>query len=135
MTVDPDKAAGRYHYKGQDYFFCSLGCLEKFKANPAKFLSQGHVAAVPSTTVGRAQNQYSCPMHPEILQHGAGSCPKCGMALERTVAASPVLEKTEYVCPMHPEVVQDAPGSCPICGMVLGAFRIGPCYIEELSNI
>src|SRR6185295_12710220 len=24
---------------------------------------------------------YTCPMHPEIVQVGAGSCPKCGMAL------------------------------------------------------
>jgi len=28
------------------------------------------------------QNQYTCPMHPEIIQEGSGSCPKCGMALE-----------------------------------------------------
>jgi len=25
--------------------------------------------------------QYTCPMHPEILQIGPGSCPICGMAL------------------------------------------------------
>jgi Cu+-exporting ATPase len=32
--------------------------------------------------------EYTCPMHPEIVQDGPGSCPKCGMALEpRTVAA------------------------------------------------
>ncbi len=26
--------------------------------------------------------EYTCPMHPEIRQHGPGSCPICGMALE-----------------------------------------------------
>ncbi len=26
--------------------------------------------------------EYICPMHPEILEHGPGSCPICGMALE-----------------------------------------------------
>jgi Cu+-exporting ATPase len=26
--------------------------------------------------------QYSCPMHPEVLQEGPGDCPVCGMALE-----------------------------------------------------
>lgn len=26
--------------------------------------------------------KYTCPMHPEIIQDGPGSCPKCGMALE-----------------------------------------------------
>lgn len=28
---------------------------------------------------------YTCPMHPEILQDKPGSCPKCGMALEKIV--------------------------------------------------
>jgi hypothetical protein len=26
--------------------------------------------------------QYTCPMHPEIVRDGPGACPKCGMALE-----------------------------------------------------
>ncbi len=29
-----------------------------------------------------AQNYYTCPMHPEIVNDKPGSCPKCGMALE-----------------------------------------------------
>ena len=30
--------------------------------------------------------EYVCPMHPEVVENGPGSCPKCGMALEpRTV--------------------------------------------------
>ena len=29
-----------------------------------------------------AKVEYTCPMHPEIRQIGAGTCPKCGMALE-----------------------------------------------------
>jgi Cu+-exporting ATPase len=57
-------------------------------------------------------------MHPEVIQEGPGSCPKCGMALELKEQGPPA-EGTEYVCPMHPEVVQDTPGSCPKCGMAL----------------
>src|SRR4051794_31587416 len=26
--------------------------------------------------------EYTCPMHPEVVQLGPGACPKCGMALE-----------------------------------------------------
>ena len=26
--------------------------------------------------------RYTCPMHPEVIQFGPGTCPKCGMALE-----------------------------------------------------
>jgi Cu+-exporting ATPase len=32
-----------------------------------------------------APTQYTCPMHPEIVQDGPGACPKCGMALEPRV--------------------------------------------------
>jgi len=28
------------------------------------------------------RRQYTCPMHPEVIQSHPGSCPKCGMALE-----------------------------------------------------
>ena len=58
----------------------------------------------------------SCPMHPEAMSDHAGDCPKCGMALQRVVAATPA---RQYTCPMHPEVIKYAPGDCPICGMAL----------------
>jgi Cu+-exporting ATPase len=57
-------------------------------------------------------------MHSEIRLAGPGNCPKCGMALEPAVVATPT-KRTEYTCPMHPQIVRDAPGSCPICGMAL----------------
>ncbi len=75
----------------------------------------GAAAAAPSKSV---QDEYICPMDPEVHQQGPGDCPKCGMALEPAVAALPAT-KTEYTCPMHPEILRDAPGSCPICGMAL----------------
>ena len=28
-----------------------------------------------------AQSQYTCPMHPEVVQDKPGNCPKCGMKL------------------------------------------------------
>ena len=59
---------------------------------------------------------WTCPMHPEVQSDKPGSCPKCGMALER---ADVPVRKTQYTCPMHPEIVRDHPGTCPICGMAL----------------
>jgi Cu+-exporting ATPase len=77
MNVDP--ATTRHHilYRGQNYFFCSGGCRERFEAEPEKFLApkQPEVAA-PAGAI------YTCPMHPEVRQVGPGSCPICGMALE-----------------------------------------------------
>ncbi|MBW3567707.1 MAG: PrsW family intramembrane metalloprotease, partial [Proteobacteria bacterium] len=46
-----------------------------------------------------------------------GTCPKCGMALERAHPAP--ISRTEWTCPMHPEIVRSEPGDCPICGMAL----------------
>jgi FtsP/CotA-like multicopper oxidase with cupredoxin domain len=57
---------------------------------------------------------YVCPMHPEVVQDEAGSCPKCGMRLLPQAA-----EPSTFVCPMHPEVTSDQPGRCPECGMKL----------------
>jgi len=75
MTVDPAKAAGKHEHKGKTYYFCSKGCLDKFKAHPENYLgAKPAPAAKPGV-------QYTCPMHPEIVQIGPGSCPKCGMAL------------------------------------------------------
>lgn len=56
-------------------------------------------------------------MHPEINQNKPGSCPKCGMDLEKIPTMSSV--KVIYTCPMHSEIQQDHPGNCPICGMAL----------------
>ncbi len=38
---------------------------------------------------------YTCPMHPEVVQEGPGSCPKCGMSLEPKDASVSV-ENKEY---------------------------------------
>jgi P-type Cu2+ transporter len=34
------------------------------------------------------QQQYTCPMHPEIVQDKPGNCPKCGMTLVLVKASS-----------------------------------------------
>ena len=139
MNVDPAIAAGQFDYKGTKYYFCSKHCLQSFQSDPERYLrnksglpheghagehghhqiaASHHTAKIeaspkPATTRG----QYTCPMHPEIVQDGPGSCPKCGMAL---VPISPVAPPVvEYTCPMHPEVRSDRPGNCPKCGMTL----------------
>jgi Cu+-exporting ATPase len=62
--------------------------------------------------------KYFCPMCEGVESGTQGSCPKCGMALERNpVFREP--EKSVYTCPMHPQIEQDHPGNCPICGMTL----------------
>jgi Cu+-exporting ATPase len=124
MTVNPTSAAGSFEYKGETYYFCSTQCLQKFREDPERFINQQAQRPVGISnmkTEARSSEKasaYTCPMHPEFRQDKPGSCPKCGMALER-VAPQTVLKKIEYTCPMHPQIVRDKPGNCPICGMAL----------------
>ena len=88
MTVRGDSPHTLTH-GGKNYGFCSSRCLEKFGAEPAKFIGQGQghaqvEAEQPPVAAGAA---HTCPMHPEVRQESPGSCPKCGMALERADAA------------------------------------------------
>ena len=135
MNVKPEKAAGEYDYKGTKYYFCSTHCLQSFQSDPERNLArktghmhhEGHAGAHPAPPhAGKGvaapkpaapAGQYTCPMHPEIVQNGPGSCPKCGMALVPMMPIAPPV--AEYTCPMHPEVRSDKPGNCPKCGMAL----------------
>ena len=39
--------------------------------------------------------EYTCPMHPQIVQPNPGSCPICGMALEPQIGGAKDEEDTE----------------------------------------
>ncbi len=87
MTVDPANAAGSFEYKGTTYYFCSTHCLHKFSANPESFLNKPEpqligITRAPKPAAAAPGQKYTCPMHPEVINDGPGSCPICGMALE-----------------------------------------------------
>ena len=77
MTVRAD-SPHHFRYDGVDRRFCSAGCRTKFAADPLRYLAPEPAKAgpVPEGAV------YTCPMHPEVVRDGPGSCPICGMALE-----------------------------------------------------
>ncbi|MGN5954432.1 heavy metal translocating P-type ATPase [Sphingobacterium lactis] len=79
-------------------------------------------AEAPKPTAKNA-GKYYCPMMCEgdKVYDKFGSCPVCGMNLEKIPDTS---LKVKYSCPMHPEIVQDHPGDCPICGMELVANQV-----------
>jgi Cu+-exporting ATPase len=142
MYVDPQKARGAADHKGQTYYFCSPRCMERFQAEPEKFLApkppatqlvqlggiqpakpvQPAAMAAPAAATG-GKVTYVCPMDPEVREAKPGACPVCGMALEA--------EAVEYTCPMHPEIIRHEPGSCPICGMALEPRIAMPVAGEE----
>ena len=106
MSVVEAKTASRAGYKGKTYYFCCGGCLAKFNLDPERYLkpqAAGLIqlenrAATVRERVERVDTnrssapatvgEYTCPMHPEVVQKGPGTCPKCGMALEPVVATA-----------------------------------------------
>src|SRR5271169_144801 len=86
MRVDPRRAAGTVEHAGKDYYFCSIGCRDKFKAAPEKFLS--------SSTLKPANTGSSSPL--------IGIAPA---TTKKILAPANVhtSEQLEYTCPMHPE--------------------------------
>jgi len=158
MTVNPATAKYAYEHAGTTHYFCHARCVEKFKANPEKYLGQpatqhsGMVmldvasSQVPPSTGLLMHTQHSpkplppqastyvCPMCPEVREAKPGACPSCGMTLESEM---PTATRTEYTCPMHPEIVRDGPGSCPICGMTLEPRTVTSAVEEnpELRNM
>jgi Cu+-exporting ATPase len=70
----------------------------------------------PEKPVPPPTKEWFCPMCAGVESEGPGTCPKCGMALERNPT---FVRPTVYTCPMHPEVRRSEPGDCPICGMAL----------------
>ncbi len=111
MDVSPDSEF-HYEYKGIAYYFCCQSCLDKFKTDPEKYLhmeaqpaASCEMHSIGATTVEAERPvpemhhehatehppapsapglkvEYTCPMHPQIVQDHPGSCPICGMALE-----------------------------------------------------
>ncbi len=92
MTVDPASAAGSVDLAGKKYYFCSPHCVQKFRADPERYLHPGakpepmEVARRSAPVGGKVE--YICPMDPEIVRDRPGSCPKCGMALEPRVISA-----------------------------------------------
>ncbi len=79
MKVKIEGAKNTTAHEGQIYYFCSPKCLQKFTAEPARYLKPEEAPPTPPVAPGTI---FTCPMHPEIRQVGPGSCPICGMALE-----------------------------------------------------
>ncbi|MCL2877637.1 MAG: heavy metal translocating P-type ATPase [Acidobacteria bacterium] len=93
MKFSPEKAAGHLQYNGEIYYFCHVGCLEKFRSDPEKYLNAAKPdfkspESAASLQVGDEAVEYICPMDPEVRQKTPGPCPVCGMALEPDAAGT-----------------------------------------------
>jgi YHS domain-containing protein len=39
MAVTPDTAAAAWDHEGTTYYFCSVGCFERFREDPERFVA------------------------------------------------------------------------------------------------
>jgi len=100
MKVDPDNAAGSFEHQGKTYYFCSTHCLHRFRENPESFLNKAPQQPIGITRRPKPaapDQKYTCPMHPEIVRDGPGSCPICGMALEPVTVSLDQGENPELI--------------------------------------
>ena len=89
MGVDASETDLQYEYDGNNYFFCSRSCLEKFKKNPEQYLDGEKARAMDSEhehmpedhDAGKKGRILTCPMHSEVKEDWP-TCPKCGMPLQ-----------------------------------------------------
>ncbi|MDZ4067283.1 MAG: heavy metal-binding domain-containing protein, partial [Tabrizicola sp.] len=92
MAVDPETSIHQLTHAGVHHYFCSAGCLGKFRADPARY----HGGAENSAPPPPKGAIWTCPMHPEIQRPGPGACPICGMALEPIVPEATDGPSEEY---------------------------------------
>ncbi len=92
MDVDPATSEQRTTHEGHTYYFCSAHCKQKFENSPGDYVgapAESSSGPVSTLTAGQGEEvEYTCPMHPEVMQAGPGSCPICGMALEPTIVTA-----------------------------------------------
>ena len=126
---DDDYSGGlgrQRRYKGQTYYFCNEGCLERFGSEPEAFVGDA------------PRDRSTCRRRDLRLPDGSrGPAGRPGR-LSRSAAwrssrtcSTPAGTRTEWTCPMHPEIVRDAPGACPICGMALEPRTVA---LDEAPN-
>ena len=142
MTVEPESAAGSHDYENKTYYFCSTHCLRKFSEDPDHYLNKPVPMLMPPVAIQRAgldktnqiatpsrsqKTEYTCPMHPEIVRDGPGSCPICGMALEPRIAS---LEEEE-----NPELQEMSLRFWICVALTLPLLAIGMNELIPLVNL
>lgn len=81
--------------KGTGTFYCPMHCEgDKIYDKPGDCPVCGMDLVEEQNLSTTSAEQWTCPMHPEIIKDEAGACPKCGMDLVPMEADSSAEEKT-----------------------------------------
>ena len=90
-----DKKKEQPKGKGKGTFYCPMHCEgDKTYDKPGDCPVCGMDLVEEQNLSATSKEQWTCPMHPEIVKDEAGSCPICGMDLVPMEADSSAEEKT-----------------------------------------
>ncbi len=84
MEITEQEEAGRYEYKGVTYHFCSISCLNKFKADPEKFLKRPDF----SEKMEKEEKNLGKTETVTLPVHGM-TCASCVLTIEKAVSNLP----------------------------------------------
>ena len=94
LLVGPGRATEHVQHQGQDHYFCSPSCAEKFRSDPSAYLKPAGDelnSALSMLDAGDDNDEstifdlaaiYTCPRHSDVELPGPGACPQCGKAVE-----------------------------------------------------
>ena len=117
MSVALNAGKPSAHWQEQEFHFCSEKCHGKFDDDPYFYASGNSKLAKDADT---QNSDYTCPMHPQIVKQGPGSCPICGMALEPIVARGD--EPNEELTDFTRRMWISAAVAVPLVVMTMGPF-------------
>jgi P-type Cu+ transporter len=108
MTVHPETAAGQHEYDGTTYYFCSMGCLHKFKTDPVAYLNQApqpmaHVMSPPMVQLTARSKSLPVMTTLPATADEKHIDPVCGMTVvpEKAAGSYDHHGKTYHFCSTH----------------------------------
>lgn len=134
MTIEEKDAFATSSYKGKTYHFCSDHCKESFDSNPESYLGQARDGDKKAQAVVSIKSEWTCPMHPEIIRHAPGNCPKCGMSLEPKTASLTEEESNPEYNDMRKRFILGAILTLPLLIIAMRDMIPGGQFLDTLAT-
>src|SRR5277367_1023774 len=99
MSVDPSRAKATHEHAGEKYYFCCVGCKEKFSGDPAKYLAPKALMGIAPAPVRPVQ------IAPAAAHGSAGSAHVAGALAHAAVKQVPTISPTPPKAP--PKLASD----------------------------
>lgn len=113
MTVKKASAKAAFDYKGQTYYFCSVGCKDRFAKEPDKYLAK----TAPAAQAGKTEEAAAC-------------CPKMAGGMGMMMHGGPMMMRHGMRMGMHGHGMGVMGGAgmmpgCPCCGGMANPMMSG----------